>query len=882
MKVTKPMKLSVVFRAVEQARRAELHVGAVIGFSLANTRSLVDEISFWPAVMPSLGGSALDEAYAKAYGEVLVGGSCFAPGGKEIPASFVRLQMGAIDKRLSVIGDRYWRHGMASNPEPFVEMPVDWAHAFGGADYAQNPYGKGTLPVDHQGDKVTPLPNIEPFGALMRSQSSRPAPAGFMPMDPSFIQRRSMAGTFGSDYVDKWAPGLPPDHDPGFYNLAPADQRITGQWAPDEAFLIENMHPEKIRIEGKLPGLVPRAFVSQRVNGEAVFRELSLHCDTVWFFPSTLVGAVIFRARLPVSDYDAADVEHLLLACEEMGSPRSVEHYQAARARRLDKDDAALSELSDSDIMPDRASGVAANLQTDVGLWVKSENLFKANMDRGAMRNFERARAAAIENGADAETIAAIEAARPVPPAPPPGDIDELVEYMAKELKNAKDLEKTREAEIDARIAEAKAKTAAVFGEDRVTDVEDVQGGPPRIDVDGMFANIREAVEKAREHGQPSAELEAQLADPKMRATMEEHQRELREVYRQSAHLGPPAPPMPPEANQLATTLIEVARTASEALSERDLTGADLRECDLSGLDLHRSFLEGADLRGVKLDGADLEGTVLARADLRGASLRGCRLAGANLGGANLEGATLDEADLSNAILMNAKVRGATFARADFSGAEVMNVGWAGVDLRGAKLAQCSFIQADLSGADLSGADLTRITFMECTLDGANFTGANLQKATFVSTKGTGVRFTRANCSEAVFAYQDEFPEADFTDAILEPCCLRTTRFPRGCFDRARMAMADLSECDLSNATFSQAQLKSALLIRSNLDGASLRGANLLEAILTKASLRGTDFTGTLLTRADFMRAKGDQKTSFADAVVKWTRFDKEGSAPTR
>ena len=156
MKVTKPMKLSVLTRTVEQARRPELHVGAVLAFSLTDPRTLVDEISFWGAVTPTLGASGLDEACAKAHGEVLVGGSCFAPGGRALAASFVRVQIGSVDKRLSVIGDRYWKRGVATNPEPFVEMPIDWAHAFGGADYPQNPYGKGTLPVEYQGERLTP------------------------------------------------------------------------------------------------------------------------------------------------------------------------------------------------------------------------------------------------------------------------------------------------------------------------------------------------------------------------------------------------------------------------------------------------------------------------------------------------------------------------------------------------------------------------------------------------------------------------------------------------------------------------------------------------------------------------------------------------------
>ena len=63
-----------------------------------------------------------------------------------------------------------------------------------------------------------------------------------------------------------------------------------------------------------------------------------------------------------------------------------------------------------------------------------------------------------------------------------------------------------------------------------------------------------------------------------------------------------------------------------KALLDYDLSGADLREANLSGADL-----SGADLREANLSGADLR-----RADLRGANLSGANLSGANLKGSDI------------------------------------------------------------------------------------------------------------------------------------------------------------------------------------------------------------------------------------------------------
>src|SRR5271154_4998933 len=106
MKSIKPTKLPILTRVVERARQPELHVTAMLGFPIDAPRALLDELAFWASVSASLGASGvLDEGFAKARGELLVAGSFFAPGGVPLTASYVRVKIGGVDKRLAIVGD---------------------------------------------------------------------------------------------------------------------------------------------------------------------------------------------------------------------------------------------------------------------------------------------------------------------------------------------------------------------------------------------------------------------------------------------------------------------------------------------------------------------------------------------------------------------------------------------------------------------------------------------------------------------------------------------------------------------------------------------------------------------------------------------------------
>ena len=247
-----------------------------------------------------------------------------------------------------------------------------------------------------------PLPNVDHYGAILRSPADRPEPAGFLPMDVTFAQRRGRAGTYDQRWLDEHFPGLAPDAAPTFFNVGPEDQWIDGFFGGDEAVLIENMHPERPRIEGRLPGLAARCFVTQRTREGERFLEIPLRWDTVWLFPSAAAGVVIAHGTHAVAEDDAADVLHLVCACEDPAAPRPAEHYQRTLARRLDKDKGAIAALSDSDLMPPRASGVAPNIgEMDIGRWVRSEGLQGMNMRRGAERRRAEMKAMVEGNGLD-------------------------------------------------------------------------------------------------------------------------------------------------------------------------------------------------------------------------------------------------------------------------------------------------------------------------------------------------------------------------------------------------------------------------------------------------------------------------------------------------
>ncbi|MEO5731942.1 MAG: pentapeptide repeat-containing protein, partial [Byssovorax sp.] len=521
--------------------------------------------------------------------------------------------------------------------------------------------------------------------------------------------------------------------------------------------------------------------------------EIPLACDLVWLFPEAGMGAVVFHGSMRIAEDDAADVVHLVCACEEPEAPRPIEHYRSVLARRLDKDKGAIAGLSDSDLMPGRASGVVANLGgLEIGRWVRSEQLVAKNLRRWQERHLAESRARAEEAGLDPNDLGDLP---PEPDLPPVDDLDAIAAYVETQLPKASEV--TRQ--IDEKEAEAREKARAAFAE-MGKDYDEVMAegvkegsGPPRFSAAAQIAKMEEIAQGSREEGIPLVELEQHIANPAFRADLEKQERSFAEMYRRHAHHQPTAAAMDAESSARVRVLVLLAQESGESLAKRDFTGASLAGMKLSGIDLSGALLEAADLSGCDLSRANLAGAVLAKANLRGADLRYAELAGANLGGAILQDAVLDRADLKDSVLHGAKLTGARFTDAELSSVHWMDVEVGGLDLSGAVLTKALFVRTNLGGVRFVGADLSEATFVECRLDGADFSRATLRKASFITCAGEGVSFREARFRQGVVVHGSSLPKADFRDADLEKANLRGTVLTAARFDRAHLDGADLS-----------------------------------------------------------------------------------------
>jgi len=131
----------------------------------------------------------------------------------------------------------------------------------------------------------------------------------------------------------------------------------------------------------------------------------------------------------------------------------------------------------------------------------------------------------------------------------------------------------------------------------------------------------------------------------------------------------------------------------------------------LSKTEFQQIIYRGIDLTNVDLSGSVLPDCDFKEADMTGANLSNCNLLRAHLEGATLRGANLKNTTLIEATMDEARLKGANLAGAVLQDAMAMSTSFLAADLTGANLKGLAAVDSDFRKANLSNALLTGLSY---------------------------------------------------------------------------------------------------------------------------------------------------------------------------
>lgn len=242
--------------------------------------------------------------------DVIVVGCAHAPHRRPVAALDARLRVGRLDRTLRVIGDRRWQlspitgRATASDPAPFVSMPLVFERAFGGRPpeggepFPANPVGRGFIRELSPAADGTPLPNVEDPSQPVREWDDHPPPAGWGVFGRAWRPRAGLAGR--SEERDPVS-GLAADFDPAFHNGAHPALHVPGYLTGSEPVELVGVAADgPLRFE--LPGRSVRVALRTRAGaGESPPRPVAAVLDTLVLAPDDGLFTLVWRASQPLS-----------------------------------------------------------------------------------------------------------------------------------------------------------------------------------------------------------------------------------------------------------------------------------------------------------------------------------------------------------------------------------------------------------------------------------------------------------------------------------------------------------------------------------------------------------------------------------------------------
>lgn len=916
MKIIKPITLGMLYKPFSMHGKNQLCVMAMGFFKLTQpkTRFSIGPEAF-ASIVPQLpAGQPIDMVMPKSESEFVVCGHAYAPKSHDervndkraedkVSATTqmdVAVELGSLRKTVRVYGDRNWYYGnlsafKVSPPKPFTKISLGYERAFGSAEYPFNTLGSGYNASGMSflyGQRDAPMPNLEyPLQPIL-GHKKHYSPASFGPMDMMWQQRAQHNGTYDQKWLETRFPGLADDTDMRLYNVAAEDQRQKQRWSGGEAYRLHGMHPEHEDICGNLPNFRIRGLLKiakdhrteeslpqdNKEQDNQEYRFLDFNCDTVWFFPDTDIGVMLYRTVTPINHPDGLDAKTLMLAYENPEEPEKSEaHYIEQLEARTDRQRAAVYALNDAALIPTQPKYVR----------IAREKAKQAKKE---------AEEAKVQN-----IIAELEKAMDIPEhLPEPSEKKEAESpsfEMPEELSSPMTMEdiadggvdlsdalaqldeqrEKMQTHMDTEIANNQKQMDDLFAE--LSDQQDMkdepQDGLDKLDTEHqerLWQEIQERVDYLPidlhpQQGSHSSGVEQLIEllesdDSTKDSSKEEEEykntdfsefeKMQRTASRAQTQLNPDRKSLPVfVAKKLGHWLIDAINT-KQPLAGRDLSDVFAPAINLSGLDLREVNFTGANLTKAKFENSDLQGANFLGAVLNGASFRGANLQDANLSQSQAHKCNFDQAMLISAQLVEANLRESHFRQADLSKAILTKA-----HLNFSNLSQSTLIQTLMTEiqADHSlwlEADMSQAVFAKAQLCEANFSKAKINRVIFSDINARASIWYEVDALRSFFGSAD-LRQSQWRDAELKTCGFRQANlsesdgrkatFYQSDFGDARIQSADWSESVLCSSLFSETRFFNSKLIAADFNQAICRGTNFTEADLSKAILVSADLS---------------------------------------
>ena len=937
MNVIKSLHASLMQRQFQYKHRYFTSSSVYWGFKLSTGEPVVEQ-DYWSIISQYIGTAGpIDEGMIKEHPEFTVYGNAIAPNQQAVTGLMAEVSFAGKRKVLQVTGNRTWQSSglskVASKPEPFVEMPLDYEHAFGGEDFLSNPLGKGF--------NTEELPNVEYPQQLMATEKAQPTPASFSHLNNDWLDRKALMGTYDQDYIDNHMPGLAPDIDWRHFNAAPKDQWLESELLGQETYQFINLNAEHSELTGSLPAISARFFVQQALDVEqpeqTEFKEIPLKLDTVYFFPNDDLGILVHRGSFEISHPFGRDIQKVLLGHEQVGQEvKSEQHYQEELNKRSDLENGWKYLLNTSPLLP---AGVTCGLKKILGDNVneaelaQGENLktyaeqsakeMDGKLDEQLEKTYQELEKQGCEDEIEKLKLAAGKTENVAPEDIEDENLKKMLAIQSKIVgdpeKLAKELDLTQlDLQALEELAEHSHDMAKQQEQDSINNlqqqIEKMKSDPHMAESPEMIAELEQLLAQLTElpvlprfdpaDVAESMEFQQQamvkqvenLNDPDvLKHLSEEQQQQLllgraeftefepdkvqqdaaefaADSYLQSAHFMEDA--RSPHAGQEQTLVDKLLAQyqANTEIANVDIAFAKLEQKSLVGINLYRGLLEYSVLAGCNFSRANLEKANFAKAQVSNCDFSAANMKDANLGAASFTACVFSEQIFSDATYGKSTFTDCRFEQCDF-GARLD--AWLETTL-----VDCHFIGCDFSAFNFVEIDILSCTFEDCIFDNTNFikgrqTGSRFVRCTmnstsFVTPELSNAEFKDSMLNNARFVGGAVMQKCSFSGSVVTESNLREADLTNANFSGAELTKSDLGAAKLWHANFDKAIAKHTQFIESRLEGSSFIRANMMEASLMQADIRGCNFAQANLYSVSFLHATLGE-TRFAGAYLENT-----------